>query len=255
MEKSILLSLVNIWLQPFVQDCSMNIHFCSVAVKYTQKSKVFQTVWIKCTAEVVLIKSNLVYLNLQCFHLQRNNNHLYRLALLVLKQLSLLIVEYSKVPNKQAPRLFFFFLKKKKYPTLPAVITTLPPLPIPLSPPLINFLDFQFSLQKNFEQCKRTLMLKNFGIPYRLDRNWNVGGLLLYVCEDIPSKFLKVKFDCNIESICVVLNLRKSKWFIKGSYNPNKSFLSNHFECLNRIIDEYSKLYQNFLFLGNLMPL
>ena len=94
-------------------------------------------------------------------------------------------------------------------------------------------------------------MLKNFGILYRLDRNSNGGGLLLYVREDIPSKFLKVKSDCNIESICVEVNLRKRKWFINGSYNPNKSFLSNHLECLNRIIDEYSKLYQNFLFLGD----
>ena len=30
-------------------------------------------------------------------------------------------------------------------------------------------------------------MLKNFGIPYRLDRHSNCGGLLLYVREDIPS--------------------------------------------------------------------
>ena len=94
-------------------------------------------------------------------------------------------------------------------------------------------------------------MLKNFGISYRLDRNSNGGGLLLYVLKDIPSKFLKVKSGCNVESICVEINLRKRKWFINGSYNPNKSFLSNHLECFNRIIDEYSKLYQNFLFLGD----
>ena len=54
-------------------------------------------------------------------------------------------------------------------------------------------------------------MLKSFGIPYRLDRNTNGRGLLLYVREDIPSKFLKVKSDCNIESICVEVNLRKRK--------------------------------------------
>ena len=90
-------------------------------------------------------------------------------------------------------------------------------------------------------------ILKNFGILYRLDRNSNGGGLLLYVREDIPSKFLKVKSDCNIESICLKRNLRNRKWFINGSCNPNKSFLSNHLECLNRIIGECSKLYQNFL--------
>ena len=85
-------------------------------------------------------------------------------------------------------------------------------------------------------------MLKKFGIPYWLDRNSNGGGLLLYVREDIPSKFLKVKSDCNSESICVEVNLRKRKWFIYDSYNSNKSFLPNHLECLNRIIDEYSKV-------------
>ena len=94
-------------------------------------------------------------------------------------------------------------------------------------------------------------MLRNFGIPYRLDRNSNGGGLLLCVRQDIPSKFLKVKSDCNIESICVEVNLRKRKGFLNGSYNPNKNFLSNHLGCLNRIIDEYSKLYYNFLFLGD----
>ena len=94
-------------------------------------------------------------------------------------------------------------------------------------------------------------MLKNFVIPCRLDRNSFGGGLLLYVRQDIPSKFLKVKSDWNIESICVEVNFRKRKWFINGSYNPNKSFLSNHLECLNCIIDKYDKLYQNSLFLGD----
>ena len=93
-------------------------------------------------------------------------------------------------------------------------------------------------------------MLRNFGIPYKLNRNSNGGGLLLYVREDIPFKFLKVKSDCKIESISVEVNLRKGKWYINGSYNPNKSFISNHLECLNCIIDEYSKVYQNFLFWG-----
>ena len=46
-------------------------------------------------------------------------------------------------------------------------------------------------LNDSFPSAK--FMLKNFGIPYRLDRNSNGGGLLLYVRDDIPSKFLKVK--------------------------------------------------------------
>ena len=57
------------------------------------------------------------------------------------------------------------------------------------------------------------------------------------------SKYLQVKSNCNIESICAEKNLRKRKWFINGSCNPNKSFMINHLECL--------KTYQNFLFLGD----
>ena len=104
-------------------------------------------------------------------------------------------------------------------------------------------------LDDSFPSAK--FMLKNFGIPHRHDRNSNGGGLLLQVHEVIRFKFLKVNSDCNIESICVEVNLRKRKWFINGLYSLNKSFLSNHLECLNCIIDEYSKLRQNFLFLGD----
>ena len=60
-------------------------------------------------------------------------------------------------------------------------------------------------------------ILKNFGIPYRLDRNSNSGRLLLYVRDDIPSMFLKVKSDWNIESIYLEVNLRKRKGFINDT--------------------------------------
>ena len=55
--------------------------------------------------------------------------------------------------------------------------------------------------------------------PHRSDRNSKVGEspggrLLFYICEDIPSKFLKLRSDCNTESNCVEINLRKRKWFI-----------------------------------------
>ena len=44
------------------------------------------------------------------------------------------------------------------------------------------------------------------------------------------------------------LNLKKQKRFINGSYNRNINFISNHLQCLNRIIDEYGK---SLLFLGD----
>ena len=54
-------------------------------------------------------------------------------------------------------------------------------------------------------------MFKDYGTPSRLDRNSKGGGLLLYVREDILSKFQKVKSYCNIQSICIKLNLGKRK--------------------------------------------
>ena len=94
-------------------------------------------------------------------------------------------------------------------------------------------------------------ILKGYGVPYGCDRNSKGGGVLFYIGEDMLSKFLKLRSDCNIEFICVEINLRKRKWFINGSYNPSKSFISNHLECHNRIVDEYNKMYQNLLFSGD----
>ena len=73
-----------------------------------------------------------------------------------------------------------------------------------------------------------------------------VGEVLLYVNEDIRLKFLKIRFNCKIVSICVETNLGKRKWLINGSYNPSQSFIANHLKYFNCIIDECSKSSQNF---------
>ena len=80
---------------------------------------------------------------------------------------------------------------------------------------------------------------------YRFDRN------IFFICEDITSKFLKLRYECNSESICLEIKLRKRKWFNNGLYNSNKSFIPNHIERLNCIMDEYSNMYQNSFILGD----
>ena len=58
-------------------------------------------------------------------------------------------------------------------------------------------------------------ILKGYGVPYRFDMNSKGGGLLFYIRKDVTSKFFKLRSDnCNIESICVEINLRKRKWSI-----------------------------------------
>ena len=82
--------------------------------------------------------------------------------------------------------------------------------------------------------------IEGFAIPYRHDRSSKGGGLLLYIREDIPSKRLSCKTNYDTVTLIVEINLKKRKWFLNGSYNPNKNQISHHLECLNRILDEYN---------------
>ena len=58
----------------------------------------------------------------------------------------------------------------------------------------------------------------------------------MHTGENIPSKFLKIKCDSNIESICVDVNLRKWASSINFSSNFNKSFIENDLEYLNCVL-------------------
>ena len=93
--------------------------------------------------------------------------------------------------------------------------------------------------------------MKGFRVPYRYDRNRKGGGHLLYTREDIQSKLLISKSKCNIETLSVAVNLRKMKWFLNCSYNPHQNLISNHLEYLNRLIDEHSNSFDNFIFIGD----
>ena len=65
-------------------------------------------------------------------------------------------------------------------------------------------------------------------------------------------RFLHSKSKIGIEIISVEINSRKRKWFFICFYNPNKNHTSNHLECLNPIMDEFGKNYDNLIFLGHL---
>ena len=64
-------------------------------------------------------------------------------------------------------------------------------------------------------------IIEGYSIPYRLDRNRNGGGVMIYVREDIPSKKLKKHtFLDDIEGLFIEINLKKCKWLLLGSYHP-----------------------------------
>ena len=69
--------------------------------------------------------------------------------------------------------------------------------------------------------------------------------------EAIPSRLLQCKSQCNIENLSVQINLKKRKWFLNCSYNPQRISISSHLEYLNHVIDEHDKTYDNFFFIGD----
>ena len=60
-----------------------------------------------------------------------------------------------------------------------------------------------------------------FSEPLRLDRNRKGGGVIICVCENIPSKLLtKHILPSDIECVFLELNFRKCKWLSVGTHYP-----------------------------------
>ena len=91
--------------------------------------------------------------------------------------------------------------------------------------------------------------IPGYASPFRLDRNQNGGGILVFVREDIPVKFLSSE-EKPIEAFFFELNFHKKKWLVCCSYNPNKSNISRHLYTLRKSLDLYSAHYENTILIG-----
>ena len=100
---------------------------------------------------------------------------------------------------------------------------------------------------------KSNFHMPGYSSPFRLDVNDRSGGLLVYVKEHIISKELnKFKIPDGIQLIPFEINLRKAKWLIISAYRPPTTSESYFTECLNSVIDFYSREYANILILGDM---
>ena len=85
----------------------------------------------------------------------------------------------------------------------------------------------------------------------RLDRNRYGGGICMYASQDIAARRVEYNSLCNIESICLELNLRKRKWLIIGIYKPpshtEETFIKSLFSCLTNAAKEF----ENIVLLGD----
>ena len=92
--------------------------------------------------------------------------------------------------------------------------------------------------------------LGGFGTTFRLDRNRNGGGTMLFIRNDIPAKVASTD-DRPIESFYVKLNFWKKKCLLNCSYNPKHSSIESHMNFLCKSIDSLSSKYGNFILLGD----
>ena len=77
-------------------------------------------------------------------------------------------------------------------------------------------------------------LIDGYTPPFRLDRDNNGGGIMLFVREDIPRKLLPVE-NHSMKGFYAEIKLRKTKWLLCCSYNPNRCKIDFHLENLNRI--------------------
>ena len=95
-------------------------------------------------------------------------------------------------------------------------------------------------------------LIDGFCKPYRLDRDRNGGGILIYVREGIPSKELsKFKLPSDIEGLYIEINLKKSKWLLFGSYHPPNQNDNYYFDSVSSSLDIYSENYDHILLAGD----
>ena len=92
--------------------------------------------------------------------------------------------------------------------------------------------------------------VSGFNAPFRLNRNSNGRGIILFVRGDRPAKLIASETPL-VEGLYVEVMPTKQKWLISCSYNPNKSTISRHMEALATKMDLFSSTYEKFIFLGD----
>ena len=86
----------------------------------------------------------------------------------------------------------------------------------------------------------------------RYDRKRFGGGLLLYVNDKMPSKFLdKHSISTDIELIAVEFHQNKRKWFFLCVYKPSNENNSVFVEAISAITNEYSAQYEHIVIFGD----
>ena len=72
----------------------------------------------------------------------------------------------------------------------------------------------------------------------------------MYVREDIPSKLLSIE-NHSIKGFYIVLNFRKKKWLLCGTYSPDRNNIGNQLDSLSKNVALYSSAYDSDIVIGD----
>ena len=112
---------------------------------------------------------------------------------------------------------------------------------------VMQHIDILFLTELNDTFPTAQFLVNGFSEPYRLDRNRKGGGVMVYICEDIPSKQLdKHVFPYDMVVLFVKLNFRKCKWLLFGTYHPPSQADISYFDNLDQAFDIYSSYEKRF---------
>ena len=121
-----------------------------------------------------------------------------------------------------------------------------------LVPKIASNIDVLMISEKKIDESLPTsqFLIDGFSSPYRLDKNSNGGGVLVYFKNAIIAKSLKT-IKLPIEVIFMEMNLRSKKWLLYFTYNPNKSLLERHLNQSQAQLELFCKNYEHLLILGD----
>ena len=88
--------------------------------------------------------------------------------------------------------------------------------------------------------------------PFRLDVTSRKGGLLVFVNNDIPSKYLRnFHLPRDIQAISIGINLKQRKLLVVSIYRPPDQNLDYFLSSITSLLDHYLTIYEDFVIMGD----
>ena len=117
---------------------------------------------------------------------------------------------------------------------------------------VLKYIDILVATETKLDETflESLFLMDGFSKPYRLDRNNNGGGVMIFIRDTVSSKILeKHIFPNDVKSVFVELNFRKCNRLLCGTYHPPSQNNEYFFNNLDNALDTYSR-YIKFCLLG-----